>query len=430
MSQAETRIGESPAYWTHSVDAFPSPVAQFRMAQLIDLDDRLYETARIVYRFLVGWYHDDHGDALLSQRHVAKVMKQRAPAGATVPSRNAVQRAIIALMGTGWVVRTFQGRGKGKGASRYVPVVNVLELAAQGKFPEPTHATGPVEPAHANGPLVARANGPVDAEPTHATGPKTLLPDPATEPGTGKEDNDCAAPAHGLAASASAQGGFEELYRTYDVRSEYVAARAAYQKLGPEPELHAEMVAAAKAWKDAAGGIERMHLARWIKEERFREDPKGKQRRDRPAKEAPPVDADNDDAPRVPRRQKDARPKRPASGLSGKHLPFGTHDAVIFATDFENRGDQDFKLHLDFRVVGGEEDGLEFRHTLPIVSMDEDEAVKANRQLADICRANDFVGPLEDSSDLRGFFVSIRKTATTGVEYARSAANNEMGVAA
>src|SRR5688572_25826624 len=132
MTALQPNVGESPLFWTHKVDAFPSPVAQFRMAQLIDFDDRLYETARIVYRFLVGWYHDEHGDALLSQRHVAKVMKQRAPEGSVVPSRNAVQRAIIALMDTGWVVRTFQGRGKGKGASRYVPVINALELAAQG----------------------------------------------------------------------------------------------------------------------------------------------------------------------------------------------------------------------------------------------------------------------------------------------------------
>src|SRR5690606_39465258 len=67
------------------------------------------------------------------------------PEGAVVLSRSAVNRAILALMETGWVVRTFKGRGKGKGASRYVPVLNVLELAAHGKFPEPSHSIGTVE---------------------------------------------------------------------------------------------------------------------------------------------------------------------------------------------------------------------------------------------------------------------------------------------
>ena len=185
--QLELKVGEDRRYWTHKVKPFPEPVAQFRMAQLIDFDDRLYETARVVYRFLVGWYHHDHGDALLSQRHVAKVMKQRAPDGASVPSRNAVQRAILALLETGWVVRTAKGRGRKKTASRYIPVINVLELAEQGKFPELAHAIGPdeddAELAHANGPVsseLAHDNGPVDAKLAHAIGPKTLLPDPTT----------------------------------------------------------------------------------------------------------------------------------------------------------------------------------------------------------------------------------------------------------
>ncbi|MCO5156123.1 MAG: hypothetical protein M9945_05105 [Aquamicrobium sp.] len=275
VAQPET-VGESRRYWTHGVETFPSPVAQFRMAQLIDMDDRLYETARVVYRFMVGWYHDGYGDALLSQRHVAKVMKQRAPAGAVVPSRNAVQRAILALMETGWVVRSFQGRGKGKGASRYVPVMNVLELAAQGKFPEPAHATGPVEPAHANGPLVARANGPVEAEPAHATGPKTLPPDSATEPKTGGEEYDFAPPAPALAGGAAAKEGFDELYAAYGVKKDKAAARQAYDKLAPDADLHARMVDAAQAWRQAAGSIDRMRLRRWIEEERYDEDPKGK----------------------------------------------------------------------------------------------------------------------------------------------------------
>lgn len=264
--QAE-KTGETPTYWTHGVDAYPSPVAQFRMAQLIDFDDRLYETARLVYRFMVGWYHDGHGDALLSQRHVAKVMKQRAPAGAAVPSRNAVQRAIIALMETGWVVRSYQGRGKGKGASRYVPVFNVLDLAAQGKFPEPAHNTGPVEPAHANGPLVARANGPVDAEPARVDGPKTLLPDPVTKTRV-QVDIDNSVPVAG-GPLAAAPDGFERLFSAYDHSdSDKRRARIAFNDIDPNAAELERMISAAASWKSTATG-KRMSLERWLTEKRW-----------------------------------------------------------------------------------------------------------------------------------------------------------------
>ncbi|TIV73082.1 MAG: hypothetical protein E5V89_02245, partial [Mesorhizobium sp.] len=264
-------IASSRAYWTHKVDAFPGPVAQFRMAQLIDLDERLYETARIVYRFLVGWYHDDHGDALLSQRHVAKVMKQRAPEGAAVPSRNAVQRAIIALMETGWVVRTFQGRGKGKGASRYVPVVNVLELAAQGKFPEPAHSNGPVdgqdELAHDNGPLVAHATGPVDSELAQFGGPKTRLPDPPKGAGTGSIND--VSPAGGPAAVAPAAAeGFERIWKAYGKLGNKTAAREAFAAIVNSDVEH--IVARATSWAASAKpGQKRMPLERWHASEKY-----------------------------------------------------------------------------------------------------------------------------------------------------------------
>lgn len=88
-----------------------------------------------------------------------------------------------------------------------------------------------------------------------------------------------------------AQGGFEELYRTYDVRKGKADARRAYEKLAPSSEQHADMMAAALTWKEAGGSIERMHLARWIREERYDEDPRGERKprdkKDRPAKAEP-----------------------------------------------------------------------------------------------------------------------------------------------
>jgi hypothetical protein len=269
MKDAEQlKIGESPAYWTHAIGEPNGPVSQFRMSQLIDFDDRLYETARVVYRFMVGWYHNGYGDALLSQRHVAKVMKQRAPTGALVPSRNAVQRAILALMETGWVVRSFQGRGKGKGASRYVPVLNVLELASQGKFPEPAHANGPVEPAHANGPLVAHATGPIAPEPAHVGGPKTRLQDTVTKTRV-PVVNDSSAPVAGGPLAAAPDDGFEHLAAAYDKRGDNLAkARRAFNDIAPDAAELERMVAAAASWKRTGTG-KRMSLDRWLREKRW-----------------------------------------------------------------------------------------------------------------------------------------------------------------
>jgi hypothetical protein len=277
-AQPEIKIAATPAYWTHGVEPFPAPVAQGRMAQLVDFDDRLYEQARIVYRFLVYWYHDKHGDALLSQRHVAHVMKQRAPAGAKVLSRSVVQRAILALMETGWVVRSYKGRGRNKSrtGSRYIPVANVTDLAAQGKFPELTHTNGPddivTEPAHAIGPdkaYAAQATGPDRAYAAHANGPKTHIQDTGTIDPCTCSDMNSPPVAAGLSAAAPQGGGFERLAAAYAKAGDNLAkARAAFNDIDPDhPELE-RMVRAAESWKRTATG-KRMSLERWLKEKRW-----------------------------------------------------------------------------------------------------------------------------------------------------------------
>ncbi|MBN8242942.1 hypothetical protein JF546_07970 [Nitratireductor aquimarinus] len=290
MSKPADNISESPAYWTHKVEAFPSPVAQFRMAQLIDLDDRLYENARIVYRFLVGWYHDGHGDALLSMRHVSKVMRARAPDGAAVLSHSVVQRAIIALMETGWVVRTYKGRGKGKGASRFVPVLNVLELAAQGKFPELSHSGGTVEPSHSSGTAVSRTNGTVDAELSRSNGTKTLLRDPPTGGITSNSKTVSAAPPSGLTADGAA--GFEKVWKAYGKLGDKRAAQAVYAAI-ENPDID-HIASRAASWAASARpGQKRMPLEKWLAAEKYDE----ADRRVEPTKPAGPQPAATDDEP-------------------------------------------------------------------------------------------------------------------------------------
>jgi hypothetical protein len=310
MTSVETKVAESPAYWTHEVAAFPGPVAQFRMAQLIDLDDRLYENARVVYRFLIGWYHDGYGDALLSMRHVSKVMRARAPEGATILSHSVVQRAVTALLDTGWVVRTHKGRGKGKGASRFMPVLNVLELAGQGKFPEPSHSGGTVQPSRSNGTVVSRSNGTVEHEPSHSNGTKTLLLDPVIDPGTGNSNEvtrgDAAA---GLAPAAPA--GFERIWNAYGKLGNKATSRVEWAKLiDPDVDHIADR---ASSWAASAHpGRKRMPLEKWLAAEKYDE----ADRRVEPKPEVKSADPEpaNDDVP-------DNEPQRwPAGEFAGQFV--------------------------------------------------------------------------------------------------------------
>lgn len=350
MTSPEANIGESRSYWTHNVDAFPSPVAQFRMAQLVDFDSRLYDTARTVYRFMVGWYMDDKGDALLSQRHVAKVMKQRAPEGAIIPSRNAVQRAILALMETGWVVRTFAGRGRSKASrSRYVPVANVLELASQGKFPVVAHANGPVEGsdelAHANGPQLAHANGPINAKPAHMAGHQTLLRDPGTDPGT-SNSNAVAGPhaAGGLAPPTAA--GFEKVWLAYGKLGSKSAAREAWAAI-PDPDVD-HIIARAQSWAASARpGQKRMPLERWLALEKFDE-------------------ADRRVEPKPKRMPKTAFPKaansnQPVRVVGGRtNLGTGEHLAEIIGADYADQPNGAAEIKVMLKLAGN---GEERSHT-------------------------------------------------------------------
>ncbi len=71
----------SLAYWTMNVTKPTGPVARAKLYELIDFDQRQTENSRFVYRFIVGWYHDEHGDALASVRHIVRAIRSRSPRG-------------------------------------------------------------------------------------------------------------------------------------------------------------------------------------------------------------------------------------------------------------------------------------------------------------------------------------------------------------
>jgi hypothetical protein len=273
--QPEIKISETPAYWVHEVENYPSPVAQFRMAQLVDYDLRLTDPARTVYRFMIGWYMRDIGDALASVRHIVRVMRGRAPEGARHLSRSAVQRAVTLLIETGWLVRVFTG--KGRAGSRYVPVVNVLELAAQGTLPmaeidsvPPHRDTNAASVAsHSTGTHVSHSTGTLSDLASRPTGTKTLLHDTGTKTRVHVViDNNSAPVAAGLSAAAP-DAGFERLVAAYDKPGDNLAkARAVFDDIDPDARELERMVRAAESWKRTATG-KRMSLERWLREKRW-----------------------------------------------------------------------------------------------------------------------------------------------------------------
>ncbi|PAQ05223.1 hypothetical protein CIT26_30960 [Mesorhizobium temperatum] len=396
------------------------------MSQLIDYDLRLTDPARIVYRFLIGWYMRSNGDALASVRHIVTTMRSRAPDGARHLSRSAVQRAIILLIEAGWLVRRFTG--KGRSGSRYVPVLNVLELAAQGSLPSveidsvPLYRDANEESvaSHSTGTEVSHSTGTLSDAASHLLGQRPSYINPSTDGVTCKEDNECAAPSAplsvGLVATdaETAQGkekkSFEELYREYGVRAEIGAARRAYDELAPEAELHAAMMDSARAWREAAGeSIERMHLRRWTTEQRYLEDPKGERKprerkpkpaakskaKAKPVKPAKPAEPDNDNEVE----------EEPAVWIGdvGPFSPTGSFIAEITGSTVSwlDEYNQQVVLHLSIRFLRSQP-AVEVDHTFLAQSSDEEKQKRGQAFLARIARCLDLGREIEDTEELHG----------------------------
>ncbi|MDF2810509.1 MAG: hypothetical protein K0S56_1540 [Microvirga sp.] len=285
----------SLAYWTMNVTKPTGPVARAKLYELIDFDERQTENSRFVYRFIVGWYHDEHGDALASVRHIVRAIRSRSPKGSRDLSRSATQRAVVLLVETGWIVRTFAGRGRS--SSRYVPVFDVLATAAGGLFP--AIASHQLRDTNSDS-IVSHSIGTLENLASHQlrdtneisvppAGTKTCLQDRATivDPVTDRQIEPAAPTAPDAAGAGAprspgsageeereAKGGFDELWRAYGYRRGRAEARKAYEVLAPDGELHATMVVAAMEWRDTWAAQDkadapRFSLAKWIEREEY-----------------------------------------------------------------------------------------------------------------------------------------------------------------
>ncbi len=273
MSGAQSEIATSPAYWTHGIGKPNGPVAKNRIAQYADHDSRLNGTDRMVLRFISDWQHNIYGDALASLRFIENTMRARAPAG-RVPTFQTIGKSIITLIESGWLIRTYtaEARSKDASGSRYVVCPDILDMAAQGRFPEKTvasNATVLEKPS--------RLMATVEAETVATVATKNHLHEPVTTEPVTCGGIESIPPGIATTAAAATPGGagcgvlvgFDRVAAAYDKKGDnLVKACAVFNAIAPDKKTLERMVAQAASWKRTARGP-RMALARWLEERRW-----------------------------------------------------------------------------------------------------------------------------------------------------------------
>jgi len=275
---------------------------KFRLATIAPLDRRMKRKHLAVYGFLLDWYHRKYGDALASVRHIVAQLKERDPAGIGLYTGD-VHSALKDLEAWGYITADV---GIGRRASRYVPVW--LHGRSVHKTPNTTEDE-----------ISVRENQNTSVQETPNTTSDSVHKTPNEDPSTvtrlqdgvtGIDGDDCA-PATpplpvGLRATGAggAQGGFEELWKTYFPKrgqGDKKKARSAYEALAPDADLHSSMLVSARAWFEAWQAqckpeAPRKHLDTWLTGEHYDcEPPTAYKAKERKAKA--PTKASNDNDP-------------------------------------------------------------------------------------------------------------------------------------
>lgn len=269
--------------------------AKFALLCRLPYDQRARRKHALVFGFILDWYHSKYGDALASVRHVAGKLQERDPAGKGLYIGE-IHSALSDLVEWNYLL---QEKGKGRRASRYVPNWLLLEPSVQ-QIPNATEDDRSV--------LDSPNTGVLDSPNTTGRSVRDFMnEDPSTmtrvlDPGTWKDELDCAAPTApagagplGAAPPETAQEDsesiptdhskwFNHLYAVYGVRKGKADARRVFDKMAPNLAHFTGMIEAAREWRAAAGGIERKWLATWLRDECFDEEPS--QPKDRQAKGA------------------------------------------------------------------------------------------------------------------------------------------------
>jgi hypothetical protein len=301
MPQAETQF----PYW--KLDDPRRLLGQTRAVALMRSDKRASYKHHALIEFHWGFANKKYGwTSLASVRRIHEILKERNPLGQPGMTTRHIGEANRDLCKWGWLFEL--DKGKGRNASRFLPNYTVFEIAASGNFskflngeiscsvsPVGTHngyeiSVSPMglhmrvpygdtqitvaypmqghEDSLTQTGLLDRSTE-REIEPAAPTAPPPAGPVGAAGAETAQEETK---------ATTTTKTGFDELWRASDYKRGKTEARRAYAKQAPDAELHAAMVASAKAWKEswAAQGkpdAPRYTLAKWIEREDYECEP-------------------------------------------------------------------------------------------------------------------------------------------------------------
>lgn len=378
---------------------------KFRLATIAPLDRRMKRKHLAVYGFILDWYHRKYGDALASVRHIVATLKERDPDGIGLYTGD-VHSALKDLVSWGYLT---QEKGSGRRASRYVP--DWAHGRSVHKTPNTTESEISVLE---NQNTSVRGIPNATADSVH----KTQNQDPSTvtrslDPGTRKDGYDCAPPSAppvpglgGRSGADGAQGGFEELWKTYFPKrgqGDKKKARAAYEKLAPDTHLQASLLEAASAWLDAwvAQGrpdAPRKHLDTWLTGEHYDCDPPSAFK----SKE-----------------KKASAPVMKSKAGTADVLSIGPRTVDIFQSDVDDsvRGQKLLKLHFSDR-----EQPKTWEHVIVLEHPDQKLQDEGQREFAQLCNALG-ISSINDSSELH-LPVCLTLSAKGGLEYLPAPGND------
>ncbi|MFL5020391.1 MAG: hypothetical protein ACJ8EW_30200 [Rhizobium sp.] len=355
------------SYW--KLDDPRGVLGQTRATALMRSDKRASYKHFALIEFHWGWSHKKYDyTSLVSVRKMHSTLAARNPLGEAALSLPHISKGNRDLCDWGWLIEL--EKGSGRNASRFIPNFAVFHVAAEGNFcaflnGDIKFSVNPVGERNGFGISVHHmGNAGVTYEVNanrfcvHPVGNK----DPLT--GTGLQDrstergNDCA-PASppatvgpgGATAPGGAQGGFEELWKAYFPKrgqGDKKKARAAYDKLAPNSELHAMLIESAGAWFNAWAAQDkrdapRKHLDTWLVGEHYECEPptayKAKEKKaPAPKKQKPQAANDNDD---------EGWESGPMICDVGPFTPFGRFKARIVGSRVEHVDSYTEKVVLD-----------------------------------------------------------------------------------
>lgn len=355
---------------------------QFHLLRLASFHPKTTKADIAVLAEIIQRYHGKFGNGWASHEHLGSM---------TGVHKASVIRAKRNLEQLGFI--TIVQAGRRGSATVYQPNFSLIPKKGSRDATETKGSTLATETngLGSSGDTKTPEYGSIDATPSY-------LPDRPTKAESQIDRIECTAPvappADGLMATAAgtAQEWFEDVWKAYDHRQRKADARAAYNKLSPDADLHATIVAGATAWRAswAAQGnanAPRFTLAKWLEREEWECDPptsyKPKERRAKPSAVDRPAPANNNKA----------------TIGSPTAWPTGWHNGEFTCANAVEEGTEVY-VDLTFLAGPGPHFGKEFMHRFFVQSSVKTKQDEGIRYLEDLSEAVGLSSKIEDSDEL------------------------------